>query len=208
MERPEVTRAITAAKSIATSLGLPTDDAVVLHTSNKLALRLTPCDVVARVDPGGEKRARFEVELAQRLLDAGGPIVPLDPRVEPRVYTRAGFAVTLWTFCEPVTSQVDSDAYALALKRLHGALRGIDLSSPRFTDRIAAAERIVSVATRSPELGDVDRAFLADRLRSLRQATENHGADEQPLHGEQRPPDEGRPVVPGFRDVLPWAGRV
>jgi uncharacterized protein (DUF2384 family) len=35
--------------SIAASLGLAADDAIVLQDSNKLALRLLPCDVLARV---------------------------------------------------------------------------------------------------------------------------------------------------------------
>src|SRR6185437_7528826 len=51
VEMPDVTRAIAAATSIATSLDLPASDAIVLHNSNKLALRLTPCDVLARVAP-------------------------------------------------------------------------------------------------------------------------------------------------------------
>ena len=44
-------RAVAAARSIASALGLTVDDATVLHDSNKLALRLLPCDVVARVAP-------------------------------------------------------------------------------------------------------------------------------------------------------------
>ena len=38
-----------AAKSIASSLDLTADDAIVLHNSNKLTLRLLPGDVLARV---------------------------------------------------------------------------------------------------------------------------------------------------------------
>jgi hypothetical protein len=44
----DITRAIAAATSVAASLDLPANDAVVLHNSNRLALRLTPCDVLAR----------------------------------------------------------------------------------------------------------------------------------------------------------------
>src|ERR1051326_7652358 len=68
-EMSDVTRAIAAATSVAPSLGLPASDAIVVHNSNRLALRLTPCDVLARVAPGGHEAAQFEVELAQRLAE-------------------------------------------------------------------------------------------------------------------------------------------
>lgn len=55
METSDVTRAIAAATSVAASLGVPADDAIVLHNSNRLALRLTPCDVVARVAHVGQE---------------------------------------------------------------------------------------------------------------------------------------------------------
>ena len=88
MKQSDITRAITAATSIAASLGLPTTDAVILRNSNKLALRLIPCDVFARVAPVGQEVAQFEIELAQRLAGIGCPVCPLEPRVDPRVYTR------------------------------------------------------------------------------------------------------------------------
>lgn len=106
MEMSEVPRATAAATAVAVSLGLPTDGATVLHDSNKLALRLRPCDVFARAAPVGQEAARFEIELAQRLAEVGGPVCPLEPRVDPRVYVRDGFTVTLWTCCEPVAPHV------------------------------------------------------------------------------------------------------
>ena len=98
MDLPDRIRAIAAATSVAASLGLPTSDAVVLQNSNKLALRLTPCDVFAGVARVGQEVAEREVELALRLAEAGCPVARLDCRVDPRVYTRDGFAITLWTY--------------------------------------------------------------------------------------------------------------
>ncbi|MFD7069711.1 phosphotransferase [Streptomyces sp. NPDC059913] len=187
MDKPDVTRAIAAATSVAASLGLPVDDATVLHNSNKLALRLTPCDVFARVAPVGQEVARFEVDLAQRLTGAGCPVCPLEPRVEPRVYGRDGFAVTLWTYYEPVTPHTPPADYAGALERLHAGMRGIGVESPRFTDRITEAEDVVADPHRSPELTDADRLFLGDRLAGLRRAIDDRGAVEQLLHGEPHP---------------------
>jgi hypothetical protein len=187
METSEVTRAIAVATSIAASLDLPVDDAVVLHNSNKLALRLTPCDVFARVAPVGQEVAQFEVELAQRLAEVGSPVAALDPRVDPLVYTRDGFAVTLWTYHEPVTPGVSPAEFAEALEQLHAGMRKVDLPSPRFTDRIAEAVEIVGNPELSPELADADRVFLSGRLESLRRAIDDRDAPEQLLHGEPHP---------------------
>src|SRR3954447_23000263 len=106
MDIPDLTRAIAAATSIAASLGLPAADATLLHNSNKLALRLTPCDVLARVAHVGQEVAQFEVELAQQLAEVGCPAGTLEPRVDPWVYMEDGFAVTLWTYYEPVAPEV------------------------------------------------------------------------------------------------------
>ena len=76
----EISRAVAAARSIASSSGLTADDAIVLHDSNKLALRLLPCDVFARVAPGGQEVAQFEVDFAQRLVEAGARWRPGPPR--------------------------------------------------------------------------------------------------------------------------------
>lgn len=187
MEMSDVTRAIAAATSVAASLDLPASDAIVVHNSDRLALRLTPCDVLARVARPVHTAAQFEVELAQRLAEAGCPVGLLEPRVDPRVYSRDGFEVTLWIYYEPVTPHVSPAGYARALERLHAGLRKADAPSPRFTDRIAEAEEVVASPDLSPELADADRVFLSSRLVSLRRAIDDRGAVEQLLHGEPHP---------------------
>jgi hypothetical protein len=51
MDASTARRATAAALSVASSLGPTTDDAVVLHNSNKLTLRLRPDDLLAQVAP-------------------------------------------------------------------------------------------------------------------------------------------------------------
>jgi len=179
-----VTRGIAAATSVAASLDLPVNDAIVVHNSNRLALRLRPCDVLARVAPTGHEAAQFEVELARRLAEAGCPIALLEPRVDPLVYPRDGFEVTLWIYYEPVTPHVSPADYARALERLHAGMRKVDGPSPRFTDRIAEAEEVVSSPELSPELADEDRVFLSSMLGRLRRMIDDRSAAEQLLHGE------------------------
>lgn len=188
MEPSVLSRAIAAATSVATSLDLPADDAIVLHNSNRLAVRLTPCDVLARVAHAGqEDAARFEVELATQLAEAGAPAGTLAARADPLVYTHDGFAVTLWTYYEPVTAQVSPVEYAKALEQLHAGLRTCSVPAPPFTDRIAEAERLVASSDLSPELGDADRELLSTTMGNLRRAIDDRGAAEQLLHGEPHP---------------------
>src|SRR5258708_5097930 len=128
VESLDVERAIAAAISIALALDLQADDAAVLQNSNKLALRLLPCNVFARVAPVGRRsHALFEVELAQRLAKTGSPVAALEPRVERRGYECDGFDVTLWIYNEPVTTEVSPAAYADALERLHAGMRTVDV---------------------------------------------------------------------------------
>ena len=188
METSHLRAAVRVAISVASACDLVANDAVVLQDSNKLTLRLLPCDVVARVADVGQEKFELEVELAQRLAATGSPAVALDPRVEPRVYVRDGFAVTLWTYHEPVpTREATPTEYADALKRLHAGMRQIDVATPHFTDRVAQAESIVADRSSSPELPDADREYLGYTLRHLSREIQDRGAPEQLLHGEPHP---------------------
>lgn len=188
MQASEVPRAVAAAMSIASSLDLTVEDAIVVHNSNKLTLRLLPCDVLARVAPVTAIRSHnFEVELAQRLADSGCPVAALEPRVEPHVYERDGFVVTLWTYYQPMKPrEVSATDYADALKRLHAGMRKLDIPTPHFTDRVDSAQQLVASRDQTPALADADRALLGDTLRNLRQAIGERGG-EQLLHGEPHP---------------------
>lgn len=188
MKESDVPRAMAAGVSTAAALDLRVDDAVVLHDSNKLTLRLLPCDVLARVAPVAHQVAQFEIELAQRLAESGSPVAALEPRVEPRVYERDGFVVTLWTYYAPATPRKVSPAdYANALERLHAGMRKLDVPAPHFTDRVEQAQRLVASRDHTPALADADRELLGNTLRSLRRVIGERGGAEQLLHGEPHP---------------------
>jgi aminoglycoside phosphotransferase (APT) family kinase protein len=188
MQASDLPRAVAAARSIASSLGLTVDDAIVLNDSNKLTLRLAPCDVLARVAPAAHQVAQFEIDLAGRLAETVAPVAALEPRVPPRVYERDGFVVTLWTYYEPATSRdVPPADYADALERLHAGMCTLDVSAPHFTDRVEQAQQLVANLDRTPALGDADRELLGNTLRSLRRLTSERGGVEQLLHGEPHP---------------------
>src|SRR5205085_11542103 len=132
MQTSDVRSAVRATLSSASALELRVDDAVVLHNSNRLAVRLLPCDVLARVaHVARQAGAEFEVEVARRLAETDSPVPALEPRVEPRIHVRDGFVDTLWTYYEPAAPQDVAPAeYAQALERLHAGMRQIDVTAP------------------------------------------------------------------------------
>ena len=188
MQTEFVSRAMAAATALAGELYLRVDDAVVIHNSNKLALRLLPCGVFARVALAGQEAAALEVELALRLAGTASPVAALEPRVEPRVYERDGFAVTVWTYYEAVAPDLGlPGAYADVLQRLHTGMRSVEIATPHFLDRAAEAERLVTDRDETPALAEADRHLLLGTLQSARERIRSRGAAEQLLHGEPHP---------------------
>lgn len=189
MRTAEVERAVAAAMSTASALGLAVDDAIVLSDSNRLVVRLTPCDAIARVTPMAHFASpEREVEIVRRLAATDSSVATLDPRVEPRVVERDGFAITLWTYVEPARRrELPPDEYLEVLERLHAGLCQIDIAAPHVMERVAAVQRDVANRAVTPDLADADRALLADRLRDLSRSLVDRRAPEQLLHGEPHP---------------------
>lgn len=191
MESPELARAVEAGRAAASDLGLQADDATVVHNSDRVALRLDPCGVLARVAPVEDlPGSEFEVEVARRLAGTAAPVAELDPRVEPRVYERDAFAVSLWTYYEPQKPEIAPSAYAEALRRHHAALRRVRLDAPHVTDRVAAALAVVDDRERSPELPGRDRELLSRTLGEVGAELgggQGAGSRGRLLHGEPHP---------------------
>jgi hypothetical protein len=184
MQASEVVRAVGAAMELASGLDLAVADARVVQNSNKLALRLLPCDVFARVAFAGHEVLQAELEIGRRLAEVGSPVASLEPRVEPRVYEQDGFVVTLWTYYEQSRQEVSPADYAKALERLHAGMAQLGLTVPHFTDRVAEAQRLVASRDRTPGLEDSDRELLSSTLRSRSRAISERASPEQLLHGE------------------------
>ena len=182
-------RAVAATASLAASSGLAVDDTVVLHDSNRLVVRLLPCNIVARVSPLGWYNQRSEVEFAQRVTAAtNGLIAGLDPRVEPKIFQRDDFEISMWTYFEPEPSQkLSSDVYSTMLERLHVVLRQIDMDSPPFTDRLTGIRQWLSDTEVTPDLANEDRELLIHRLEPSSRLLTNARHSEQLLHGEPHP---------------------
>ncbi|HVX47346.1 MAG TPA: phosphotransferase [Mycobacteriales bacterium] len=186
MEATDARRAVAAAMATVAELGLAADDAIILNDSNRLVIRLTPCDIVARVAPMTHfASVEAEIDLVRRLEQMDSPVAALDARVEPRVFVQDGSKVTLWAYFEPGPSRVVPPAeYTQALARLHAGLRRIEVTTEHVMDRVAATQRDLASRDITPDLADPDRALLADTLRELGRSIVNRNAPEQLLHGE------------------------
>src|SRR3979409_179642 len=115
MDASETEGAVSAAKELCSALGLAVDEARIVCNSNKLGLRLLPCDVFGRVAFVGQQAFRFEIEIARRLRERGSPVANLDTRVEPSVYERDGFAFTFWRYYERSGFEASAAASAAGL---------------------------------------------------------------------------------------------
>jgi Phosphotransferase enzyme family len=184
MQASDVGRAIGVAMEVASGLDLAVADAIVLHNSNKLALRLLPCDVLARVAFAGREKFQAELELGRRLAEVEAPVARPEPRVEPRVYERHGCVVSLWTYYEQARQEVSPADYATALARLHAGMAKVDVTVPHFSDRVAEAQQLVASPDQTPGLEDSDRDLLSSTLRSQRREISERSSGEQLLHGE------------------------
>ena len=187
MDAGDVARAITASKALGSELGLAVDEVVVVANSNKLAVRLLPCEVLARVAFSGQEAFQFEIEVARRLTENGSPVARLDTRVEPRVYERDGFAFTLWRYWEQSGVEPSASVYATALARLHAGLAHVDVVAPHFSDRVSEAQRLVESRARTPRLADSDRELLLRTFQRCSRRIEEQSSREQLLHGEPHP---------------------
>ena len=187
MNRTEAERAMTATTALSSELGLVVGEARIVCNSNKLGLRLLPCDSFARVAVSGQEAFRFEIEIAQRLSKNGSPVASLDTRVEPRVYERDGFAFTLWRHYEQPGIDPAAITYANALERLHGGMAQLDVVAPHFGDRVSEAEQLLRSHDRTPRLEETDRELLLETLRSCDRGIYERSSGEQLVHGEPHP---------------------
>jgi Ser/Thr protein kinase RdoA (MazF antagonist) len=187
MKTGEVERAVAATTELASALGLSCSEARIVCNSNKLALRLLPCDVFARVAFVGQEAFHLEIEIARGLAVSQSPVATLDARVEPRVYEQDGFAFTLWRYYEQSGIEASAGAYAKALEQLHAGLAQLDVIAPYFGDRVTEAECLVASPRRTPRLEASDRDLLSGTLRSSSRWISERASSEQLLHGEPHP---------------------
>lgn len=187
MEPSQARRAVAAAQSAARRLGLQANDSAIIYNSDRIAVRLIPCDTLARVAPQvWRDEFGFEAEVARRLAETGSPVGALEPLAGSRVYVEDGFALTLWRYYEPM-GEIAPAAYADALIRLHAGLRQLDLAAPHVNTRIAAWVAELADHAQNPDLPHADRDLLNSTFARLRDTIGQWDIADQLLHGEPHP---------------------
>jgi len=167
-----------AAVAVARELGLPADGAVGVGGAANVHVHLRPAPVVARVTMTlrrGREALETELAFARAASERGAPVVP---PADDRVYEHAGLQVTLWRFTEHrVPEAADAPAVGRALRRLHEAVRDLELPLPRF-DRLDEAERVAR------GLDHPDTPLILDAVHAARERLAKLRLDEQPIHGD------------------------
>lgn len=166
------------------SVGLRADEVIDLHDSNRLTMRLLPCDLVARIAPAGTGAAQRELDRAARLSEAGAPVGGPAPALPMQVHECRDLEITLWAHhAQCARQELPPAEYASALARLHAVMRTADLPTLPFTTRVEAALALVGDPQRSPRLEGPDREFLSETLATLGEEVAR-AASPQMLHGE------------------------
>lgn len=198
MHATDVERAITAATALSSELGLVVDEARIVGNSNKLGLRLLPCDVFARVAFSGQEAFQFEIEIARELTEIGSPVASLDTRVEPRIFERDGFAFTLWRHYEPTSSRRTS---ATASAKPNGSSRAKTKRHGSKTPIASSCSRRYGTASAgSASDSHASNCCMANRIRPT-PARSRADSGEQTLRL-----GDGRGVAPGYRrPISEWS---
>src|SRR5690606_10129152 len=149
-----------------THLGLPADEAAVLHASNTLTLRVLPADVVARIAPRDRTGdLAVELERAEALQAVGAPVGPPDPRLAPTVHVCDEHAITLWQHLPARDRpELPPAEFAAALAALHAGMRALDQPVAPLSDRVGHALDLLRDPERTPTLVPADRALLQETL--------------------------------------------
>ena len=209
----DTSRAVAAAVSIAAALDLPVDDAVVLQDANRLALRLLPCDVMARVAHVGQEVAAFEVELARRLAETESPVAAAraaSGAARLRAGRLRGHAVDLLRVGTRTTSRQPSTR-----TRSCGCMPACGRSIwRRRTSRIGSRKLSNCVGEPRPHSGARRRGPGTSRRHIAKPAPSHPGprrrraAAARRAASGQRAQHAERVAVHRPGDVLPWACRV
>lgn len=140
-------RARVAAERVAARLGLDVAGMSVLHSSNNTIVYFPECGLVAKVGTAPDAAATLTCELALglHLIERRAEIAPPARRVSPGPHRQDGLLVTLWEFlAHDAAPELDDDALADSIERLHTHLATWSGDLPDYRDRIRSTERLLA----------------------------------------------------------------
>jgi Phosphotransferase enzyme family len=177
--------AVRAALATARRVGLPTAEPRVLRDLTNVLVHLAPAPVVARV-PLTLARLRGpdwfaqELRLASFLAEAGAPVAPPAPGVDPGPHEHEGLHVGFWAFVEHDPARADPAAAGRALAELHHALERYPEPLPACA-RLEEVGRLLELLRPSQTASESDLDALRATHELLRGVALPPG---RPLHGD------------------------
>jgi hypothetical protein len=188
-------RATQAALQVARLIGIGPIEAIILHHSQHISIRLFPSDVVARVLLAGRREAegqlRRELTVARHLVENAAPIVGPVTELPAGPYFHSGFGMTLWRFVEHIAADPDNREHmasaAKALRRVHDALAGIPVDLPSFRTKIGECGASLEDGSSLPALPFTDRRFLLAVYGRIIAALDALPGKAVPIHGDAGP---------------------
>jgi Ser/Thr protein kinase RdoA (MazF antagonist) len=175
-----------AARRLVRRLGLDDADSHVLHSSNNTIVHHPACGLVAKVwtSSGASGALARELAVARHLTARGAEIAPPAQRVDPGPHHQDGLAVTLWEFLphEP-DPELDDDAVADSIGRLHGHLATWDGELPDYRERIERTGRLLGDHTAMRAVPRAGLALLRARFHKVAPQLLERAAPTAVLHG-------------------------
>jgi streptomycin 6-kinase len=184
--------ALEAARTFASSNGLPSDQLSVLRDGSNLIVHLRPAPVVLRI---ATLTARIrldplpwlarEVELLSYLAGIGAPAMAPSDLVAPGPHVVDGWAMSAWSYVEHEPPGTPDARTALAaLDELHAAMRGYPAALPVLNPAADDLDRTLRFAVGAGLLTPGAATALTARRDGLLAELLDLAPDRQPLHGD------------------------
>ncbi|HEY7136900.1 MAG TPA: phosphotransferase [Acidimicrobiia bacterium] len=178
--------ALATMRVVASGLGLPVDDPVVLQRSNNVVVWLRPAPVVVKVMRSTPERAAAarQLEIACHCAARGAPVSVPSDQVPCEVSGDTRHDVTFWRHEPTVSREREPDEVAAALLALHRALDTLPGPVPRLADLHVDVCSILADDAQMAALDPGTRARLRERFAALLKELTTCDTDERVLHGE------------------------
>jgi Ser/Thr protein kinase RdoA (MazF antagonist) len=177
-----------AAVRVAARFGVNRVEPVVLADGANVVVHLSPSPVVAKVaasTPAVRDAAaglRRELDVAVFLAGAGIPVMLPSREIAVAVHRDGGHVMSFWTFIEPDGAGVAGEAVVGSMLRdLHAALRSYPQPLPFL---VPLGDIPAFLARPQTQLGETDRAVLAEAFTRLTAELAPDETGQQALHGD------------------------
>jgi Ser/Thr protein kinase RdoA (MazF antagonist) len=162
------------------------DDPRVVADSNHTLVWLRPHEIVAKVGrPSADGALLREHEICTALAQAGAPVAPPVPNVDPAREPETGLLVTLWQrFEHGNEDDADPADVGKSLSEVHDALDFYEGELPSFLQKLESSRALLSDEVRTKALSPENRCFLRAAFDALMDELTSCDYRVQRIHGE------------------------